>query len=193
MLKKLFIFLISFSLLLSCTNSPSVKQSENKIKGIQIQIDVPLNRKTVLSGKATMLIPGAFKMMSARMLASKYQKIGHQPTEVYTNETGTINVALNHTQNKADEKDLPSVKKIMESQFNQPSVKFIRSSMQEINYRKYIRLEFVTSATDSEIYNLLQITSFEGRLTMFTFNCTENYRKDWERFGKEIMQSIVMK
>ena len=195
-------FLISSSLffLLSCANSPGAKHSDRKEANVSDttqaavkQGNMPLNIKTVLSGKATMLIPEEFKLMDAEMLASKYPQTGHQPTEVYTNEEGTINIALNYTQNKAEEKDLPGVKKTMESQFNQPTIEFIQSSMQEIYGRKYIRLEFVTPAADSKIYNLLQITSLEGRLAMFTFNCTENYRRDWEATGKEIMQSIEMK
>jgi hypothetical protein len=56
--------------------------------------------------------------------------------------------------------------------------------MQEIKGGKYTQLEFVTPAADSKIYNLLQIASLEGRLAMFTFNCTENYRKDWEATAK---------
>jgi len=81
----------------------------------------------------------------------------------------------------------------MERQFKQPTIEFVQSSMPEINGRKYIQLEFVTPAADSKIYNLLQITSLERRLALFTFNCTENYRKDWEATVKEIMQSIEMK
>ena len=194
-------FLISFGLLLSCENSPGAKNLDEKKSNVfdttqvavRDQSKIRLSRKTVLSGKATMLIPEGFELMDVEMLASKYPQTGHQPTEVYTNEEGTINIALNYTQNKAEEKDLSGVKKTMESQFNQPTIEFNQSSMQEINGRKYIQLEFVTPAVDSRIYNFIQITSFEGRLAMFTFNCTGNYRKAWEATGKKIMQSIEMK
>ncbi len=186
--------------LLSCANSPGAKHSDIKeTNGLDTshaavkQGNIPLARKAVQSGKATVLIPEGFELMDAGMLASKYPQAGHRPEEVYTNKEGTINIALNYTQNKAEEKDLPDIQKTMEKQFNHPTIEFIQSSMQEINGRKYIRLEFVTPAADSRIYNLLQITSLEGRLAMFTFNCTENYRKDWEATGKEIMQSIEMK
>ena len=122
-MKKIFnlAFLISSGLffLLSCANSLGAKHSDIKeanvsdttqtaVKG---QGNVPLSHKTVLSGKATMLLPEEFELMDAEMLAAKYPKTGHQPTEVYTNEDGTINIALNYTQNKAEEKDLAGVKK----------------------------------------------------------------------------------
>ncbi len=200
-MEKTFALLISSGLffLVSCANSPGTEHSDIKEASVSgttqaaVKQDNELSRKTVLSGKATILIPEEFQLMDAEMLAAKYPQTGHQPTEVYTNEEGTINIALNHTQNKAEEKDLAGVKKAMESQFKQPTIEFIQSSMPEINDRKYIQLEFVTPAVDSKIYNLLQITSLEGHLAMFTFNRTENYRKEWEATGKEIMQSIEMK
>lgn len=198
-----FILIVSSCLffLKSCTSTSSEEQLENKsdvstnldlLEG-QAHGEISLNQKVVLSGKAMMLLPNMFELMDLNILASKYPITGHRPTEVYTNKEGTINIALNYTQNKAEEKDLPSLKKTMESQFNQPNIEFIQSSLLRINGRQYVQLEFITPASDTRIYNLLQITSLEGRLAMFTFNCTEYLRKDWETTGKEIMRSIEMK
>jgi hypothetical protein len=110
--------------MLSCANSPSIKHSDIKetnvsdtTQAVKKQGNAALSRIAVLSGNATMLLPDEFERMDAGILSSKYLQKGHQPTEVYTNEEGTINIALNYTQNKAEEKDLPAVKKTMESQF----------------------------------------------------------------------------
>lgn len=191
-------FLISsgFFFLLSCTNAPKGKQLENKsvvsATTDQPEWEVRLNRKEVLSGKATILLPYEFELMDTEMVSSKYPIAGHRPKEVYTNKEGTINIALNYTQNKTEEKDLQEVKKTLESQLNQPTIEFIQSNTQEINGQKFIQLEFITPAADSKIYNLLQITSFEGRSVLFTFNCTVDNLKGWEAIGKQILQSIEM-
>lgn len=185
-----YLFLLSYGLfiLLSCTSSPAVKQpAGGKPDGFT------LNRKEVLSGKATMLIPEGFKLMNEEMLDSKYPKTGHQPTEVYTNSEGTINLALNYTQNQAQEKDLPEIKSTMEGQFKQPSIEFIQSRMQTIGGHEFVTLEFITPAVDSRIFNLLYITTIEGSLAMFSFNCIEDHRKEWEATGKKIMNSIEFK
>jgi hypothetical protein len=131
--------------------------------------------------------------MNAETLALKYPSAGHRPSEVYTNERGTINVALNHTQNKATEANLPDVKKAMETQFNRAPFTFIKSELKEMNGSQFVILEFISPAVDTKIYNLMAIASLEGRLVMTTFNCTEAERKEWEPVGKKIISSITLK
>jgi hypothetical protein len=138
-------------------------------------------------------IPVNFSVMDAETLALKYPNAGHRPSEVYTNERGTINVALNHTQNKATEANLPDVKKAMETQFNRAPFTFIKSELKEMNGSQFVILEFISPAVDTKIYNLMAIASLEGRLVMITFNCTEAERKEWEATGKKIIGSITLK
>jgi hypothetical protein len=149
-----------------------------------------LVKKSVLQKKATMLVPQEFVLMDENAIAKKYPSVGHQPSEVYTNKGGTINIALNHTKNPAKESDLEGVKKVMDAQFNVPSIDFIRSEIKVMHGKKFIVMEFVSQAADTKIYNLMAITSLEGRLAMITFNCTDNYRKDWVPTGKKIIESI---
>ena len=146
--------------------------------------------RRVLAGKGSMLLPQDFVLMNAGDIEKKYPTAGHRPTEVYTNAGGTINVALNHTKNAAKESDLEGVKQVMDAQFNRPSVDFINSEISELNGRKFIILEFVSQAVDTKIYNLMAIGSLEGRLVMITFNCTDNFRKEWEPVAKKIISSI---
>jgi hypothetical protein len=152
-----------------------------------------LNDRAVLSGKSNMLIPHSFTIMDEQTIVLKYPVATHRPTEVYTNKEGTINIALNHTVNKATPKDLPEVKKVMEGQFNKAPFNFIKSELKEMNGSEFIVLEFVSPATDTKIYNLMAIASLEGRLVIITFNCTQDQRKEWEPIGKKIINSITLK
>lgn len=140
-----------------------------------------------------MLIPSDFSLMSGETLAVKYPSAGHRPTEVYTNKTATINIALNHTANKATEKDLQEVKKAMESQFHRPPFTLIKSDLKEINGAPHIILEFESPARDARIYNLMAIGILDQRLVMTTFNCTEEQRSQWEDIGRKIITSIKLK
>lgn len=145
-------------------------------------------------GKSLVLkVPSDFSLMDAETLALKYPSAGHRPSEVYTNEKSTINIALNHTQNKATEANLPDVKKAMETQFNRAPFTFIKSELKEMNGSQFVILEFISPAVDTKIYNLMAIASLEGRLVMITFNCTEAERKEWEATGKKIIGSITLK
>ena len=158
---------------------------------VSVQADVLKPRK-VLSGKGSMLLPQDFVLMDARSIAKKYPTAGHRPTEVYTNPGGTINVALNHTRNVAKESDLEGVKQVMDAQFNRPSIDFIGSEIRDVNGKKFIILEFVSQAVDTKIYNLMAIGSLDGRLVMITFNCTDNFMKDWQPVAKKIIGSIIV-
>lgn len=153
-------------------------------------LEVLLVKKSVLNGKASLLIPDDFALMDVNTIARKYPVAGHRPSEVYTNQNGTINIALNHTANNANESDLEGVKKIMDAQFQKPPFEFLRSDIKILNGKKFVILEFVSPAVDTKIYNLMAITSLEGRLAMITFNCTNNHVKDWKQVGKKIIESI---
>jgi hypothetical protein len=149
-----------------------------------------LENKKVLSGSGTILMPDNFEMMDSGLLALKYPNAAARPSEVYTNAEGTINIALNHTQNGATDDDLPEVKKAMEAQFNRAPFSFVSGEIKEINEKSFVVLEFVSPAVDTRIYNLMAIGSLEDRLVMITFNCTEKDRQGWESVGKKIINSI---
>src|SRR5687768_15074579 len=91
----------------------------------QVEAQV-LEERVILSSKVKVLLPHDFLSMNKETLALKYPNAGHRPSEVYTNERGTINVALNHTLNKAKPENLDEVKKAMVAQFNRDPFTFIK-------------------------------------------------------------------
>jgi len=165
---------------------------ENNMQVVSTQ-DQQLEQQIVLSGKLNILMPSDFSVMSSEKLALKYPSVGHRPSEVYTNEKSTINIALNHTTNKAKSEDLPNVRNVLESQFNRAPFTLIKSEMRDLNGMPSILLEFISPAVDTKIYNLMVITSLEGRLVMITFNCTEAERKQWTPIAKKIIGSITLR
>ncbi|MBK6966525.1 MAG: hypothetical protein IPH20_22165 [Bacteroidales bacterium] len=155
---------------------------------------VDLESKLLLNGKIELKIPEDFELMKEDMLKVKYP-MESRPTLVFTNESGGINVALNHTQNKADQDMITAYKDNLVQTFKSvyPSAKWKDSGVKEINGRKVGYMELVTPAMDTEIYNLLFFTDLEGRLLICTFNCTKKDIKDWTPVGKEIMNSLIVK
>jgi hypothetical protein len=152
-----------------------------------------LTKTEVLTKTISMLLPGKFAHMSPDALELKYPTAGHRPTEVYTNKEGTINIALNHTSNKAMPKDLPAVRQAMEAQFNKAPFEFIKGEQKDLNGNQFVILEFVSTAVDTKIYNLMAMGSLEGRLLIVTFNCTVREQKEWAPVGRQIINSITFK
>lgn len=155
---------------------------------------ISLDDRLLLDDRISMKVPSGFEPMKEEMLRLKYP-LENRPTLVFTNQTGSINVALNHTQHKADQEMITAYKDNLVQTFKNvyPSAKWKDSGVKEINGRKVGYMELVTPAIDTEIYNLLFFTDLDGRLLLCTFNCTKKDIKEWVPVGKEIMNSLIIK
>lgn len=139
------------------------------------------------------LIPSAFKIMNDEMIALKYPlKLGTEFL-VYTDEDATINLAFEHTPNRASLQELPALKLVFEQQFNQPGIDFQRSELRSINGKDFIVVEMITPAVDTKVYNLLFVTSSGGRLLLGTFNCTVDNLNHWKPLAMQIVSSVRVK
>ncbi|MBK6962634.1 MAG: hypothetical protein IPH20_01530 [Bacteroidales bacterium] len=152
-----------------------------------------LESKLLLDGKIELKIPEDFELMKEDMLKVKYP-MESRPTLVYTNESGGINVALNHTQNKADQDMITAYKDNLVQTFKSvyPSTKWKELGVKEINGRKVGYMELVTPAMDTEIYNLLFLPILKAGC-LFAHLIVQKDMKDWTPVGKEIMNSLIVK
>lgn len=157
-------------------------------------ISEQLEKKLVLKNRVEILLPKGFEIMSGEMLKLKYPS-ERRPTLVYTDKDGTINVAFNHTTNKATQSQIEAYKNNMVSTFKNlyPSAKWISNGVKVVNGRKVGYMELVTPAIDQKVYNLIFFTDLDGRLLLSTFNCVEKKQKDWQSTAHQIMQSTKIK
>ena len=152
---------------------------------------IELENRKVLGGKVEILLPKEFEVMSEDMMKLKYPS-ERRPTLVYTDKTGGVNVAFNHTENKASQQQIDVFKESFVSTFKNlyPSAEWKGTGVTEINGRKVGYLELVTPAIDTKIYNLMFFTDLDGRLLLCTFNCVAKKEKDWLEPAKQIMNSL---
>jgi len=155
---------------------------------------VELINKSLLEDKIELKIPADFKIMSEKMLLAKYPK-EERPKLVYTNEKGTINVAINYTENPASQNNIKTYQEQAVSSFKSiyPKAEWIGHGVININDRKVGYVEFVAMAEDTEIYNMMFFTDVENRLLICTFNCTKKAMKEWVSVAKEIRGSLKTK
>lgn len=113
---------------------------------IFLLLNLSQNLKPILivNEKVEMLLPSGFKIMSEEMLMTKYPS-GNRPTLVYTNDEGTVNLAVNHTKNHIALDQLEEAKGIFVGQFEQiyPEAQWYRQEMIQINGRDFVVLELV--------------------------------------------------
>jgi hypothetical protein len=155
---------------------------------------IDLTTKSLLDDKVELKIPKKFNIMSEELLKMKYPS-EERPTLVYSNESGGINVALNLTQNQANQEMISVYKDNFVKTFKNlyPSAEWKDSGIRTINGKKVGYLELVTPAIDTEIYNLMFFTDLDGKLLLCTFNCTKKNIAEWTPTAKKIMNSLKIK
>ncbi|AFS78483.1 hypothetical protein Curi_c14730 [Gottschalkia acidurici 9a] len=180
-------------------SSIDVKPPTSKKKDVQTEFTVngekfTLEKKEIIDNKIEVLIPQTFEIMSDETAKMKYPSEA-RPTIIYTNESGTTNVAFNYTENEATNDQINEVKDSIKSSFKQlyPSATWYDEKVENINGKNVAVLELLTPAIDTKIYNLIFLFELDGRLVMGTFNCIEEEKEEYEPIAKSIVKSIVVK
>ncbi len=157
-------------------------------------VNIDMETKSLLNDKLELKMPKDFDRMSEELMKLKYPS-ERRPTLVYSNESGGINVAINLTQNQANQQMIPAYKDNFVQTFKNlyPSAEWKDSDVKTINGKKVGYLELVTPAIDTEIYNLIFFTDLDGKLLLCTFNCTKESIVEWTPAAKEIMNSMKIK
>ena len=152
------------------------------------------SEKAELGGKVRLLIPKTFQLMSEEMLKIKYPT-ERRPNIVYTNESGSVNVALNYTKNRMPAGQLAAFHKSMETALKKlhPSAEWFRSEVAKINGREFMVLELRTPAIDTEVRNIMLGTSVDDRLLLISFNVVKELEGEWLPAGNKIVESIHIK
>ncbi len=104
-----------------------------------------LTPKVLLDGTVQVLVPAGFAPMSEALLRVKYPS-SQRPTLVYSNPSGSVNLALNHTANPLQPNQLAEVHQVMEATFKRlyPSAVWFQSGLTTINGRAFFLLDLRT-------------------------------------------------
>ncbi|QNH61278.1 hypothetical protein [Hymenobacter sediminicola] len=149
-----------------------------------------MEKRELLDGRITLLVPAGFKPMNKDMLALKYPG-NKPPQEVLTDERGATNVAFNWTPVQATQTDLSAIEgAFYASRLRQDDIVWYSHGVKTINGRQVGYLEMLTPAPDTEVYNLLFFTDLEGRLLLVTFNCVKKDMEAWKANAHLILNSL---
>ncbi len=149
-----------------------------------------ISKKVIISDLYQVNLPNKFIDLNNGAINKIYPIEGRRPSKVFSDKSGVVNVAFNHTKNRATQSDLPKLKEVFKKQFNQPRIDFIGSSIRPINSVDPIILEFVSPAPKGKIYNKMVMTTLNDRLLIWTFNCPVEEYKNWKKTVDEIISSV---
>jgi hypothetical protein len=146
---------------------------------------------TALGGKVTLQAPAGFGRMTPEALRIKYPG-QRPPTEVLSNERGSINIAFGHTQTAATPAQVRELYAAIEQGIKRahPAARFNRNEVVRRGDREFAVLDFWTRASDTTVRNIMLVTSVDDRLLVVSFNVTRELEGEWGPIGERIMESI---
>lgn len=152
-----------------------------------------LVERSFLGNRLKVAVPPDFQVMDDEMLRLKYPT-ERRPTLVLTNPAGSINIAINHTQNGMAESKVASTHSAIDRMFKNlhPSATWFRSEVTRINGRAAFVLDLRTPAIDTEVRNIMVATHLDDRMLLLSFNCTRELEAQWEPIGQKIASSMTV-
>jgi hypothetical protein len=104
-------------------------------------------------------------------------------------------VVFSHTENACTEEDIPQYFNVLkENMENSIAIKeWYSDGVENQNGIKIAKYEFLTTAVDTDIYNLMYLVSLDDRLLICSFNSTKELMDEWKPIAEAIMSSIKKK
>lgn len=149
-----------------------------------------LLHRNILSNTVSIKLPSSFRIMDANTLSSKYPP-NNKPSEVYTNQEATVNIAFKTTEQPLQEKSVIAEGKKLESQLvNSGNVQLIKSEQIKLSNNNIYTFSFYSYAVDTKVYNIMFVFSVNGKMVLGSFNCTYLLKPQWQQIAYEIIRSI---
>lgn len=197
-MKKIIILLaITVFMVTGCASQSSEENSNEKVENTAFETSqgtVEIENRSILSDEIEIMLPMEFGEMSEEAAKEKYPA-EERPTLIYTNDDGSVNVAFSYTANACKEEDIPQYFNVLKENMQKTiTVKeWYSDSVENQNGIKIAKLEFLTPAVDTDIYNLMYLVSLDDRLLICSFNSTKELMDEWKPIGEAIMGSIKKK
>lgn len=177
-------------LLLAQAQPPvAVQQLPTPIKTAALPV-TNTTKRVYLAGKRVSFVPPAgFTAMTPQEIAVKFpNRGGNPPQHVYANERRSVAVAITFSPARVAPEQLPELKNFMPQFLERamPDIQWITKDFAAINNVRWIQLEFISRAIDTNIHNDTYFTSFEGKMLGFNFNSTV---KQYEAMKAELHKS----
>lgn len=135
-------------------------------------------------------IPTIFKQLDDEIVRKKYN--GDVPDIVFSNNETTINVAISLTENRIRDNQIKEYKEYMEVLLKGSS-QIIDSNYYKVDNHNVGQIKLISEATDTSIYNNMIFFSYNDKLVIIAFNCTENLKEEWNEVGDFIIDSLFFK
>lgn len=135
-------------------------------------------------------VPKDFNQLDYEIINRKYS--GDVPDIVFSNDETTINVAISLTENQMKDSQIKGYIKYMENVLKNNS-EIISTNVYKVDNHNVGQIKLISNASDTKIYNNMICFSYNNKLVIITFNCTEELKNEWSNVGDFIIDSLFFK
>ncbi len=130
-------------------------------------------RVYLVDNQISFVPPQGFTAMSAAEISTKFPG-SVPPQHAYGNVPRSVSIGVNFSDIDLAPEQLPEVRQFLESFLEEsvPGFKWVARDYETMGGSRWIKLEFISQAMDTQVHNDLYITSFQGKLLGFNFNST---------------------
>jgi hypothetical protein len=150
---------------------------------------VNFGTKSLLDDKLKMILPTDFQSIPPE----KAYKPEARPDLLFIDDSGAVQIAITHTQNKADNDDdvktyQGEVREILQALNS--SLEWQEDGVMEVRGKRIAYFEFITSIMGMRIYDLSFFLELQRRVLTGNFVYTEQKRKAWKPIFCQMLDSI---
>lgn len=132
-------------------------------------------------------VPTTFIQLDSEMINKKYQ--GDVPDVVFSTEDTKINIAINKTNVTMKNNEVLQYRLEFEKIY-QDRAEILDTDYYEVDGHNVGKIRMISQAVDTKIYNNSLFFSYDDKLVIVTFNCTEDLKDEWEEVGNFIIDSL---
>ena len=151
-----------------------------------------LVNRTVLHRLISIDMPAEFTQLDQETMAFKYPR-GIPPREGYGNAAASVTIVFGPKRSvPLTANELPDLQAAMTKGFSNPNfaVRWHQNKIMKINGRDWLVMEFTSPAIDTQIRNLMAMTSVDGKMVVASFNTTTQLARKWMPVGRQMINSI---
>ena len=160
--------------------------------------------KTKVNESITVSLPDNFYPMSPQDISQRYPSV-RSPIGAYTTESRMVDFSVNVSATAWRESDVFMAKDFFKASLYNlyDKVTMIKEEVVEMDKMRFIVFEFDAKINGEAYsldkrepiyrYNYIQYLIINGKTLVFSFNCHNRLKEEWQPKASEIMQSIKVK
>lgn len=132
--------------------------------------------------------PEDFKPLSKELIAIKWPT-NRAPAYAIGTPTGSTTVAYDLKPHNIPQEALPEVQQSFTQLFERiiPGIAWKKNEIIEHSGQRWLMMEMTSHAVDTDIYNIMMLTGFEGKMLIFNFNST---KEDFPKYEEALRKSL---